>query len=165
MKADDDVYVNIPSLIDVLTQENEDFSVGLLLRNKPPIRIKNHKWFLSREDYPNTTYPDYYSGPGYVLSMKQVLGISNVYPNVEFLPFEDVFVGLCLKQLGLKLRYTALHLFVRTRKPFPLCVYKYGNVIMAHDVTGSLMKTIFNEACNSSEHLSSSRLRKLVKNK
>ena len=75
MKADDDVYVNIPSLIDVLTQENEDFSLGLLLRNKPPIRIKNHKWFLSREDYPNTTYPDYYSGPGYVLSMKQVLGI------------------------------------------------------------------------------------------
>ena len=163
MKTDDDMYVNIPGLLDKLAKENEDFSLGKLQKNLPPIRNKNHKWFLSREEYPNTTYPDYYNGPGYVLSMKHVRGILSVYPNVEFLPFEDVFVGLCLKQLGLKLRYTELHLCVRTIKPFPLCVYKYRNVITAHEVPGSLMKTIFYEACNSSEHLSSSRWFELIK--
>ena len=106
MKTDDDVYVNIPGLLDKLAKENEDFSFGILLKNKPPFRNKNSKWFLSREDYPNDTYPEYYMGAGYALSMKHVRGILNIYPIVEFLPFEDVFVGLCLKQVGLKLRHT-----------------------------------------------------------
>ena len=163
MKTDDDVFVNIPGLLDKIAQENGDFSLGKLHKDAPPFRMKSSKWFISREDYPNTTYPDFYNGPGYVLSMKHVRGILNIYPSVDFLPFEDVFVGLCLKQLGLKLRETALYLSVRTKIPLPLCVYKYSNVITAHEVPGSLMKTIFNKACNTSEFLTSSRWREFVK--
>ena len=163
MKTDDDVYVNIPGLLDVLMAEKKDFSLGKLKKDAPPFRNKDNKWYISYEDYPNTTYPDYYNGPGYVLSMKYVRGILNIYPNVHFLPFEDVFVGLCLKRLGLRLRDTALYLCIRTRIPLPLCVYKYRNVITAHEVPGSLMKTIFNEASNSSEHLTLSRWLELGK--
>ena len=163
MKTDDDIYVNILGLLDVLMHKEKDFSLGKLRKDAPPLRIKHSKWYISYKDYPKTTYPDYYSGSGYVLSINHVRGILNVYQNVHFLPFEDVFVGLCLKRLGLRLRNTALYLYISTKIPLPLCVYKYSNVITVHEVPSSLMKTIFNEACNSSEHLTSSRWLELGK--
>ena len=142
MKADDDVYVNIPSLLNVLVHENEDYSLGKLWKNGSVVRNEHGKWYISYEEYPNKTYPDYYSGPGYVLSMKHVRGILHIYRSVDFLPFEDVFVGLCLKRLGVALKDRALYLSIRTPTPLPLCVYKYSNVVLAHEVPGALMKTI-----------------------
>ena len=154
MKADDDVYVNIPSLLDVLVHKNEDFSLGKLWKNAPVIRNETHKWYISYEEYPNNTYPDYYNGPGYVLSMKHVRGILHVYRSVDFLPaVEDVYVGLCLKKLGVTLNATALYFSVRTQIPLPLCVYKYSNFILAHEVPSSLMKNIANEKCKPGGYL------------
>ena len=157
MKADDDVYVNIPSLLDVLVHKNEDFSLGKLWKNGTVMRSKHAKWYISYEEYPNKTYPDYYNGPGYVLSMKHVIGILHIYRNVAFLPFEDVFIGLCLEKLGVTLKDTALYFSVRTRIPLPLCVYKYSNVILAHEVPSSLMKIIVNEKCKPDDYLTRTR--------
>ena len=50
-----------------------------------------------------STYPDFYNGPGHVLSMKYVRELLNIYPNVDFLHLEDVVIGLGLKRLGLRL--------------------------------------------------------------
>ena len=106
MKTDDDVYNNIPSLLDLLGQEDANFSFGRLHKMTHPIRNLKNKWYISYEDYPNQTYPNYYNGAGYVLSMKHVQGILSMYPHVDFIPFEDAFVGLCLKNIGGRLTDT-----------------------------------------------------------
>ena len=168
MKTDDDVYVNIPGLLNKLENENESFSFGKLWRNVTPHRNESRKWFISYEQYPNTAYPDYFDGLGYVLSMKHVQGILNIYPTVNFLPFEDIYVGMCLKQIGFSFETKEFYLFIREGLIFSPCFYKYSNVIAAHEVPGPLMKTILNEPCRVGEFLSRSSwlaLRRHIKKK
>ena len=163
MKTDDDVYNNIPSLLDLLTREDENFSFGKVLKSTHPIRNSKNKWYISQEAYPNKTYPDYYNGPGYVLSMKHVQGILSMYLHVDFIPFEDAFVGFCLKNMGVKLRNTPFHTCVNYRKHFPFCLYKCTNLITVFGVPRTLMETIYNEPCDSGEIITEDRCRELFK--
>ena len=165
MKTDDDVYNNIPSLLELLTLEDENFSFGRVVKSAYPKRDLKTKWYISHEAYPNKTYPNYYSGPGYVLSMKHVQGILNIYPKVDFIPFEDAFVGLCLKHMGLKLTDTPLHTSVKYSNHFPLCWYKCMNVITVHGVPMALMESIYNKPCESGDILTKQRCLELFKTK
>ena len=162
MKTDDDVYVNIPSLLDLLARENENFSFGRLFKLAHPQRDSKSKWCISHEAYPNQTYPDYYNGAGYVLSMTHVREILNIYQNVDFIPFEDVFVGLCLNHIGVKLTYTQFHTSVRYMSQFPLRLSKYIDVITVYGVPRTLMKTIYDEPCEFGESVTKTRWLKLM---
>ena len=57
MKAGDDMYVNNPSILDLLGHGNEGFSLRKLSKDASPIRNKDNKWYMSYEDYPNKTEP------------------------------------------------------------------------------------------------------------
>ena len=162
MKTDDDVYVNIPSLLEHLVNKTDDYSFGKPSKDAPPIRDKNNKWYISFEDYPSATYPDYYNGFGYVLSMKHVRGLLNIYQNVKFVPFEDVFVGHCLKEMNVTVRDTELYIIV-LRFLLPYCVYQYRNIIMVHKTPNSLMKTIHNKKCKTGEYMTQTGWSNIVK--
>ena len=43
-----------------LENENENLSFGQLWRNVTPHRTESHKWFISYEQYPTTTYHHYF---------------------------------------------------------------------------------------------------------
>ena len=156
MKTDDDVYVNIPGLLNQLQTEDEQFSFGKVWRNVTPRRNSSHKWFVPVDQYPNTTYPDYFDGLGYILSMKHVHELLNIYPTVNFLPLEDIFVGLCLKRLGFRFEDKDFYVFTRENLLFPPCFYKHSNVIAAHGVPGTLMETVFKKPCRERDDLSKS---------
>ncbi|GJQ12088.1 hypothetical protein GpartN1_g3879.t1 [Galdieria partita] len=81
-KADDDVYLHIPRLIEWLEEcPKSEFYSGHGSYDKKPIREPiTHKWYISEEEYPYTYFPDYCNGNGYVMSMDLVHRVASCFP-------------------------------------------------------------------------------------
>ena len=63
MKTDDDMYINLPKLYDLVkTNQNPHLLVGSLISNAAPIRESRHKWYVPDHVFPESLYPNYLSG-------------------------------------------------------------------------------------------------------
>ncbi|XP_052063144.1 beta-1,3-galactosyltransferase brn-like [Mytilus californianus] len=64
--VDDDYYVNIPLLLDLIENitesENEDVFIGFKYEHAVVRRKKYSKWYVSTDDYPNKHWPPCVSG-------------------------------------------------------------------------------------------------------
>ncbi|XP_006886835.1 PREDICTED: beta-1,3-galactosyltransferase 5-like [Elephantulus edwardii] len=105
MKTDSDMFVNVYYLTELLLKKNRTtrFFTGFLKMNEFPIRTRFSKWFVSKHEYPWDKYPPFCSGTGYVFSSDIASQVYNVSESVPFIKLEDVFVGLCLAKLNIKL--------------------------------------------------------------
>ncbi|NXY72261.1 B3GT5 galactosyltransferase, partial [Glareola pratincola] len=135
MKTDTDVFVNVFYLTELLLRKKRTtrFFTGFLKTHEYPIREKESKWYVSREEYPGKTYPPFCSGTGYVLSTDVASQIYNVSESVSFIKLEDVFIGLCLAKL--KIRLEELHseqTFFPERITFSVSLLK--KIVMCHEV-------------------------------
>ena len=149
MKTDDDVYVNIPALLTKLSHvKNEDnFTLGHLWVDGKPVRNKNSKWYLTYDEYPNSTFPDYHDGVGYVLSMNLVRQVVKVHTNVPFFQFEDIYIGMCLKSVGFRYNRDSSYRFIRQLVQLPICTHKDTKVVAVHGISEALMEIIWNKDC------------------
>ncbi|NXA19320.1 B3GT1 galactosyltransferase, partial [Ibidorhyncha struthersii] len=75
-----------------------------------PIRSRAYKWYVPHEVYPNTTYPPYCAGPGYVLSADLAGKI-----------YRDSFVGICLQALGVAVAHSPWGVFNMYRVAYEKC--------------------------------------------
>lgn len=109
MKTDSDMFVNVYYLTELLLKKNRTtrFFTGFLKMNEFPIRSKYNKWFVSKYEYPWDKYPPFCSGTGYVFSSDVASQVYNVSESIPFIKLEDVFMGLCLAKL--KIRLEELH--------------------------------------------------------
>ncbi|XP_006870924.1 PREDICTED: beta-1,3-galactosyltransferase 5 [Chrysochloris asiatica] len=105
MKTDSDMFINVYYLVELLLKKNKTsrFFTGFLKMNEYPIRKIFSKWFVSKYEYPWERYPPFCSGTGYVFSSDVASQVYNVSESVPFIKLEDVFVGLCLAKLNIKL--------------------------------------------------------------
>ncbi|XP_006821284.2 UDP-GlcNAc:betaGal beta-1,3-N-acetylglucosaminyltransferase 7-like [Saccoglossus kowalevskii] len=96
LKADDDIIVNPFHMYSVLKlyAGKQDLLVGRIRRNIRPTRDPVHKWYISSDDYPNATYPDYPLGFGYLISGDLVLKLNKATINTPVIPIDDVYVGM-----------------------------------------------------------------------
>ncbi|XP_077993558.1 beta-1,3-galactosyltransferase 5-like [Glandiceps talaboti] len=100
LKADDDVFVNYFALIRVLAgSPRSDFAAGYKFQRAMPVRWRKSKWYTPRDVYPAKVYPPYLAGPAYVMSRDVAYNVHTQGQDVSFLPWEDVFVGMCLKRI------------------------------------------------------------------
>ncbi|XP_036605793.1 beta-1,3-galactosyltransferase 2-like [Trichosurus vulpecula] len=106
LKVDADVFLNPSFLVWQVLQPNgpprPDFITGYIYRNSGPLRNPAYKWYMPPEVYLPDKYPPYCAGPGYVLSGPLALRVLAVAQTLKVIYLEDVFVGLCLQQLGVK---------------------------------------------------------------
>ncbi|XP_030433389.1 beta-1,3-galactosyltransferase 5 isoform X1 [Gopherus evgoodei] len=135
MKTDSDMFVNIFYLTELLLRKNRStgFFTGFLKMNELPIRKINSKWYVSKDEYPGSTYPPFCSGTGYVFSTDVASQIYNISESVPFIKLEDVFIGLCLAKL--KINLEELHseqTFFSDRVEFSLCLFK--KIVTCHYV-------------------------------
>ncbi|XP_057553113.1 beta-1,3-galactosyltransferase 5 [Hippopotamus amphibius kiboko] len=135
MKTDSDMFVNINYLTELLLKKNRTtrFFTGFLKLNEYPIRKRYNKWFVSKFEYPWDKYPPFCSGTGYVFSSDVAGQVYKVAKSVPFIKLEDVFVGLCLEKLQIKLE--ELHskqTFFPGGLPFSVCRYK--KIVACHYV-------------------------------
>ena len=102
LKADDDVFVNIPNLFklvytDPFVLEHADrLYAGFIKLNMTVNRDPNSKWYISQKEWPLKSFPLYSSGMGYVLSR---LLVKRMHPHFDWVnPFklDDVYVGMLL---------------------------------------------------------------------
>ena len=92
-KVDDDVFVHIPRLVELLKKSPADQTGAiygrLLMRSSVQ---RTGRWALSVKDYPMRFLPPYMSGSRYVISSniaRKLLAVSMYFP---YLPIEDVFI-------------------------------------------------------------------------
>uniref|UniRef100_A0A8C2HXS0 Hexosyltransferase n=2 Tax=Cyprinus carpio TaxID=7962 RepID=A0A8C2HXS0_CYPCA len=103
MKVDSDTYINLENLMSLLLSPNtprQNYITGHLMWNQNVVRNKKSKWFVSQELYPETKYPTYVQGAGYVFSNDLPEKIVEISKEVKPFKIEDAYVGACLKRLG-----------------------------------------------------------------
>ncbi|CAL1283040.1 unnamed protein product [Larinioides sclopetarius] len=106
VKTDDDVFVNVYALKDLLEDLKEKSHERnfwcLVWEGMPVIRTNHSKWYLSEEKYGESMYPNYCSGSAYIINsavLDAILGLSN--DTASFVPSEDVYItGLLAKKAG-----------------------------------------------------------------
>ncbi|XP_052258204.1 beta-1,3-galactosyltransferase 1-like [Dreissena polymorpha] len=149
MKTDDDMWVNVPSIIKMLSGTGmanylQTGLTGYCHQKASPIRDTRSKWYASFSSYPEEFFPGFCSGTGYMTSIKVVSDIYHVSPQVPFFHLEDVYVSLCVRRLGYLLKQTSGFL----AGPSNICDYKKDNVLTVHQVTPSKLIEIWKQVCN-----------------
>lgn len=146
MKTDTDVFVNVFYLTELLLRKKRTtrFFTGFLKLHEYPIRTRESKWYVSRQEYPGKTYPPFCSGTGYVLSTDVASQIYNVSESISFIKLEDVFIGLCLAKLKIPLE--ELHseqTFFPEKITFSVSVFK--KIVMCHEIEPSEQLSYWND--------------------
>ncbi|XP_053388197.1 beta-1,3-galactosyltransferase 1-like [Mercenaria mercenaria] len=107
LKTDEDVFVNIPNILKLIYNKSEDFdkTLGRKCTSIQPVeRSVSSNSYIPKSINNNDTYLPFCSGTGYISSMVLIKEIYNVSINVTFFPLEDVYIGMCAKVLGAKLK-------------------------------------------------------------
>lgn len=131
MKVDSDIFLNVPNLVELLLDApRRSYMTGLVTWSAVIERDKRSKWYLPCSVLPELHYyPPYVLGLGYVFSMDLPQRILDISARVKAVYIEDVYVGLCLRELGVAPTDPPYgHLF-RAGLPYLLTQCYWGNVI------------------------------------
>ena len=104
LKTDDDVYINIPSLIKWINKQSDPkkpLYAGVLYRANV-IRDPSHRHFVSWNDLQQKRYPWYPKGALYVLSSNVVYEMVQIVKRVKIITVDDAYVGVLASYLGVK---------------------------------------------------------------
>ncbi|PIN23267.1 Galactosyltransferase [Handroanthus impetiginosus] len=95
MKMDDDAFVRIDEVLSSLKGKASDgLLYGHISFESAPHRDKDNKWFISKEEWPHSSYPPWAHGPGYIISQDVARFIVQGHQVRELMLFklEDVAV-------------------------------------------------------------------------
>ncbi|XP_021325280.1 beta-1,3-galactosyltransferase 2 [Danio rerio] len=105
MKVDSDMYINLENLMTLLLRPElprQNYITGFLMWDRPVIRNKKSRYYVSEELYPDTKYPTYVLGVAYVFSNDLPKKLVEASKDVAPFNIEDAYIGACLKQIGVK---------------------------------------------------------------
>ncbi|XP_066564121.1 beta-1,3-galactosyltransferase 2 [Amia ocellicauda] len=129
MKIDTDMFLNVDYLVNKLLQPSalypkKNYITGLVLENTAVHRNKDSKFYMPKEVFPSDIYPIYVSGVGYVFSIDLASKLLSASWLVEPVFLEDVYVGICLHELGIRpVRPSEQGLFSFDFIPYSKCRY------------------------------------------
>lgn len=104
MKIDSDMFLNIDNLVIMLKKPDIpklNYLTGMLMWDRPVVRSKDSKWYVSEELYPDPRYPTYTLGMGYVFSNDLPAKYVEISKSIKPFNIEDAYIGMCMKKLGL----------------------------------------------------------------
>ncbi|KAK6931238.1 Galectin, carbohydrate recognition domain [Dillenia turbinata] len=112
MKTDDDAFVRVDEVMASLERINvtRGLLYGLINSDSKPHRNPDSKWYISPEEWPETNYPPWAHGPGYVVSCDVSKAIYKKYSKgiLNMFKLEDVAMGIWIaemKKKGLEVKY------------------------------------------------------------
>lgn len=105
LKTDDDMFINVDRLISFIKQRSKEKKsiYGRLAKKWKPVRNNMNKYYVSKSQYKLAYYPDFCTGPAYLMSNNLVHDLYEKALNETYLKLEDVFVtGIVASKLGIK---------------------------------------------------------------
>uniref|UniRef100_A0A673CQ77 Hexosyltransferase n=1 Tax=Sphaeramia orbicularis TaxID=375764 RepID=A0A673CQ77_9TELE len=130
MKVDSDMFLNVHNLVNMLLEAPLHlYMTGMVVKGAHVIRDNTSKWYMPHSAFSESIYPPYTMGLGYVFSLDLPKKIVEASVHVEAVYIEDVYVGLCLRHLGIALTDPPnSHLF-RTSMPYTVSNCYWTSVI------------------------------------
>lgn len=104
MKVDSDVFLQVENLVRLLLDPStarKNYISGLVYWHNKVLRNPFSKYYMPRHVVPEPEYPPYPLGMSYVMSMDLPAKILEVSPQIKPVFIEDVYLGMCLKRLGI----------------------------------------------------------------
>ncbi|XP_076879502.1 lactosylceramide 1,3-N-acetyl-beta-D-glucosaminyltransferase A [Brachyhypopomus gauderio] len=128
MSADDDIFVHVPNLVrylQVLVQQGvKDVWMGHVHKGAPPVRRKSSKYYVPVQMYQWSSYPDYTSGAGYVVSRDVADKIYHATLSLNAsLHIDDVFMGMCANMVGVSPQ-EHVYFAGEGKAPYHPCIYE-----------------------------------------
>ncbi|KAM9423929.1 beta-1,3-galactosyltransferase 1-like isoform 2-T2 [Salvelinus alpinus] len=103
MKIDSDMFLNVNTLVNILLHApKQNYQTGLVAQSAAVLRDRSSKWYLPNEVFPEPVYPPYALGLGYVFTLDLPRKLVEVSRHVKAIYIEDVYLGLCMKHLGIQ---------------------------------------------------------------
>ncbi|XP_076879571.1 beta-1,3-galactosyltransferase 1-like isoform X2 [Brachyhypopomus gauderio] len=124
MKIDSDMFLNVNNLVSTLLQApRQNFITGLVASGGMVLRDPHSKWYLPKDVFPEDSYPPYALGLGYVFSLDMPEKLIEGAKHVKAVYIEDVYLGLCMRHLGLSFTSLPGNLFHVFPVPYDRCRY------------------------------------------
>ncbi|XP_066997606.2 beta-1,3-galactosyltransferase 1 isoform X1 [Anabrus simplex] len=105
LKTDDDMFINVPRLLAFIDKKSKEKKTifGRLAKKWKPIRNKASKYYVSLDQYRPPLFPDFTTGPAYLLTSDVVHDMYVAALNKTYLKLEDVFLtGIVAQELKIK---------------------------------------------------------------
>ena len=153
MKTDDDVYINTAALVTALqrkqrkTQKWQMEMFGYCLGYNPVSRDLGKKWSMPLDEFPDTLYPYYCSGTGYVIGGTAARKVAAVLKWIPVFRVEDAYIGVALTRLEDKVTVTHMPKYFHRKYDGSICAaLRMGQVYVVSRVSVKEM-ALFNKRC------------------
>ena len=93
LKTDDDSYVNVPRLAQVLSADGVDYW-GYIFAHSEVQRQSSHKFYVAHHEYAGSHFPPFCSGVGYAVSRRFLACFKQHISAMVFMPMEDAATGI-----------------------------------------------------------------------
>ncbi|KAG8147319.1 hypothetical protein E2320_022448 [Naja naja] len=125
LKANDDMFLNLPALVRHLQQLAGPPAayLGYVYSHVAPIHNPHSRHYVPTLLYPEPAFPPYCVGSAYILSAPAAAAVLGAARLLPMLPVEDVFVGLCTHHAGIAPRHLN-HMAGATHYPPDACCYR-----------------------------------------
>lgn len=135
LKVDDDMFINIPKLLEFTKNHWNDTRqiYGRLAKKWRPIRNKKSKYYVSPALYAPKNFPDFVTGPSYLLTTDMLRELYNASLKHAFLKLEDVYMTGIISEM-VKVKRKHVNEFLNRRIAFNPCAIR--KAISIHMVKG-----------------------------
>ncbi|XP_057828010.2 beta-1,3-galactosyltransferase GALT1 [Cryptomeria japonica] len=102
MKTDDDTFVRVDAVLSAVTNTGtkKGLLYGLMSFESHPHRSQDSKWYISREEYSQDSYPPWAHGPGYIISkdIAEFVIRGHQEKHLKLFKLEDVAMGIWIEE-------------------------------------------------------------------
>jgi hypothetical protein len=97
LKADDDMFINVENLLKFIEKKGDEDRkepkfYGRLVEGWEPVRSEDSQYFLPFDQFSESTFPDFVTGPAYLFSTGIAQSFFEKGMESRFLQLEDVFM-------------------------------------------------------------------------
>lgn len=125
LKTDDDMFINVPKILSFIEKHHKDTRViyGRLAKKWKPIRNKKSKYYVSPQQYFPAVFPQFTTGPAYLMTSDVVHDLYMKSLNQTYLKLEDVYTTGIVAHLC-NIKRVHVNEFLNRRIAFNTCNIK-----------------------------------------